>query len=224
MTPTRRAACGVVAVRPHPGALPRIPDAARPDLLPSAEELVATALRTGATAALAGEVDENGLLVAVETALQHLARAHRAGGFPVTVRTAPRLTTGLDVAGVVDRERIDPAAVLLTGCGAARDPDHLAELGACGFRLGVECSPDDERAADLVAELCRRGLADRVVLLDGRGTGARTRRDPVERALRRRGVSDGGVAAVLGGTVSTWAARRWRPTGAGGGVSIPSPE
>lgn len=197
--------CGVVTVRHGPDALPRVPDTTRRGRLPTTAELVGTALRIGAAAALAGEVDEEGLLAPVEAALQHLARAYRASGVPITVRTAPRLTTGIDVAAVFRLERVDPSAVLLTGCGTALDPDHLAELGGWGYRLGVECTPGDEHAADLVAELCRRGLADRVVLLDGRGTGARARRGPVERALRGRGVSDGPVAAVLGGTVRTWA-------------------
>lgn len=179
---------------------------------PSATELVGAVQRGWAGSAGLGSIlscviDAEGLLVGVEDALRNVGCAHRATGVPVLVRTAPRLTTGLDAAEILEQERVDPRRVLLTCCGDTTDDDHLAELAGWGYRLGFDRSPGSPVTSgerlDCVAELCRRGYGPNIALLHDRADPGQTAAT-LAQGLHERDVDDTDVHHVLAGTVGAW--------------------
>lgn len=125
---------------------------------------------TGVRAAfLKCAIDVPGMTPGVERVLRSVAQAHLATTAPVMVHTAPRRQTGLAVHDVLVSEGVDPHAVLLAHCGDSSDADHLSALADLGYLLGMDrfgvdiIAPFEERV-DIVAELARRGYAERMVL------------------------------------------------------------
>lgn len=114
-------------------------------------------------------IDEPGLTAGVERALRAVARAHLETGAPITVHTHPKTRTGSVVQRVLGEEGVDPRRVVLGHSGDSDDAEHLQELADAGFLLGMDrfgvdvISPFDKRVA-IVAELCRRGYAESMVL------------------------------------------------------------
>jgi phosphotriesterase-related protein len=125
---------------------------------------------TGVKAAfLKCAVDEAGLTRGVERVLRAVARAHVLTGAPVTVHTHPGTRNGLEVVRVLREEGADLRRVVIGHSGDSKDPDYLAEVADAGCllgmdRFGIGMSPSLERRTDVIAELCRRGYADRIVL------------------------------------------------------------
>ena len=125
---------------------------------------------TGVKAAfLKCAVDEAGLTRGVERVLRAVARAHVLTGAPVTVHTHPGTRNGLEVVRVLREEGADFRRVVIGHSGDSKDPDYLAEVADAGCLLGMDrfgrdSSPTAEQRADVIAELCRRGYADRIVL------------------------------------------------------------
>jgi len=125
---------------------------------------------TGVRAAfLKCAVDEPGLTRGVERVLRAVARAHVITGAPVTVHTHPATRNGLDVVRVLRSEGADLRHVVIGHSGDSEDPDYLAEVADAGCllgmdRFGIGMSPSLERRADIIAALCQRGYADRMVL------------------------------------------------------------
>jgi phosphotriesterase-related protein len=125
---------------------------------------------TGVKAAfLKCAVDEAGLTRGVERVLRAVARAHVLTGAPVTVHTHPGTRNGLEVLRVLREFDVDLGRVVIGHSGDSKDPDYLAEVADAGCllgmdRFGIGMSPSLERRADVIAELCRRGYADRLVL------------------------------------------------------------
>lgn len=125
---------------------------------------------TGVRAAfLKCAVDEPGLTIGVERVLRAVARAHVLTGAPVTVHTHPATRNGLDVIRVLRSEGADLAKVVIGHSGDSKDPEYLAELADAGCllgmdRFGIGMSPSLPRRADIIAALCQRGYADRMVL------------------------------------------------------------
>lgn len=125
---------------------------------------------TGVRAAfLKCAVDEPGLTRGVERVLRAVARAHVLTGAPVTVHTHPATRNGLDVIRVLTQEGADLTKVVIGHSGDSKDPDYLAELADVGCllgmdRFGIGMTPSLERRADIIATLCQRGYADRLVL------------------------------------------------------------
>jgi phosphotriesterase-related protein len=115
-------------------------------------------------------IDHQGLTPGVERVMRAVAKAHLQTGTPITVHTHPGSRTGLDVKRVLcDEEGVDPRRVVLGHSGDTTDADHLTELAEAGFvlgmdRFGINLETTFEARADIVVELCRRGLADRMVL------------------------------------------------------------
>ena len=115
-------------------------------------------------------IDEQGLTPGVERVMRAVAGAHRATGAPITVHTHPTSRTGLAVKRVLcDEEGVEPGRVVLGHSGDSSDTDHLTELAEAGFvlgmdRFGINLGTTFEARCDVVVELCRRGLADRMVL------------------------------------------------------------
>ena len=114
-------------------------------------------------------VDEAGLTEGVERVMRAVARSHLVTSCPITVHTHPESHRGLDVQRVMAEEGVHPSAVVLGHSGDTTDVDHLSALAEAGFwlgmdRFGINLATSFEARADTVVELCRRGLADRMVL------------------------------------------------------------
>jgi phosphotriesterase-related protein len=126
--------------------------------------------RTGVKAGmLKCAVDEKGLTPGVERVLRAVARAHAQTGTPITIHTHAASQHGPAILDVLDDEGADPSRVVLGHSGDVTQPDYLQSMAGAGLTLGMDRFGIDHFAsfterADLVAELCRRGLADRMVL------------------------------------------------------------
>jgi phosphotriesterase-related protein len=125
---------------------------------------------TGVKAAfLKCAIDHQGMTNGVARVMRAVARAHRETGAPITIHTHPGTQTGLAVKKLLDEEGVDPTRVVLGHSGDSSDIDHLSELADYGFilgmdRFGVNVEATFEIRSDTVAEMCRRGYADRMVL------------------------------------------------------------
>jgi phosphotriesterase-related protein len=115
-------------------------------------------------------IDTPGLTPGVERVMRAVAQAHHRTGAPVTVHTHPGTQTAVHVKRVmVDEEGVPPEAIVLGHSGDTTDADHLESLAQQGFtlgmdRFGINVETTFEARADTLVELCRRGLADRMVL------------------------------------------------------------
>jgi phosphotriesterase-related protein len=115
-------------------------------------------------------VDERGLTAGVERVLRSVARAHAATGVPITVHTHAAGQHGPQIVEVLTSEGVDLGRVVLGHSGDAVDhPDYLERMAQTGLILGMDRFGIDHFATfkqrcDLVAEMSRRGDADRMVL------------------------------------------------------------
>ncbi|MBW8801498.1 MAG: phosphotriesterase-related protein [Streptomyces sp.] len=115
-------------------------------------------------------IDEPGLTPGVERIMRAVAQAHQRTGAPITVHTHPGTRTAEHVKRVmVDEEGVDPTVIVLGHSGDTPDVDYLESLAQQGFtlgmdRFGINVGTTFEARADTLVELCRRGLADRMVL------------------------------------------------------------
>jgi phosphotriesterase-related protein len=115
-------------------------------------------------------VDEKGLTQGVERVLRSVAQAHAQTGAPVTIHTHAAGQHGPAILEVLKQEGANLDRVVLGHSGDATDnPDYLEGMVQAGLTLGMDRFGIDHFAtfqerSDLVVELCRRGLADRMVL------------------------------------------------------------
>ena len=116
-------------------------------------------------------VDEKGLTEGVERVLRSVARAHVAtGGTPITIHTHAAGQHGPAIVAVLREEGVDLGRVVLGHSGdAVGHPDYLERMAQAGLTLGMDRFGIDhfatfQQRSDLVAEMCRRGYADRMVL------------------------------------------------------------
>jgi phosphotriesterase-related protein len=115
-------------------------------------------------------IDHEGMTSGVERVMRAVAAAHHQTGVPVTVHTHPGSRTGLEVKRVLcDSAGVAPGRVVLGHSGDTTDCDHLCELADAGFllgmdRFGINLDTTFEARADTLAEMCRRGYAERMVL------------------------------------------------------------
>ena len=116
-------------------------------------------------------VDTKGLTEGVEQVLRAVARAHVAtGGTPITIHTHAAGQHGPEIVRVLKEEGVDFSRVVLGHSGdAVNNPDYLSEMADTGLTLGMDRFGIDhfatfQQRSDLVAEMCRRGYAGRMVL------------------------------------------------------------
>jgi phosphotriesterase-related protein len=114
-------------------------------------------------------IDHHGLTPGVERVLRAVAKAHLRTGAPIMVHTHPVSRTGLAVQRVLGEEGVEPSHVLLAHSGDSTDVDHLSELASAGFllgmdRFGIDTTLPFEQRVEVVAELCRRGFSQSMVL------------------------------------------------------------
>lgn len=112
--------------------------------------------------------DEPGVTPDVERVLRAVARAHNRTGVPITTHTHAPTRRGLDQQRIFQEEGVDPGRVVIGHSNETTDLDYLEQLisngSYVGFdRCGLHLVVDLESQLDTLAELCRRGYADRVV-------------------------------------------------------------
>jgi phosphotriesterase-related protein len=114
-------------------------------------------------------VDEAGLNPGLEMVLRAVARVHLRTGVPISTHTHAATRRGLDQQRVFTEEGVDLSRVVIGHSGDTTDLDYLETLLAAGSYLGMDrfgvdvLLPLEERVR-VVAELCRRGHAGRIVL------------------------------------------------------------
>jgi phosphotriesterase-related protein len=113
--------------------------------------------------------DLEGLTPGVERVIRSVARAHRRTGIPINTHTPiPPEPWGLEQQRVLREEGVDLRHVVIGHGGGTRNLDYLQQLMDAGSvigmdRFGLNTFSFDETVGT-VAELCRRGYADRMVL------------------------------------------------------------
>ncbi len=101
--------------------------------------------------------------------LQVTARLHLASGLPITTHTTVANRSALDQLDLFAAEGVDLSRVVIGHCGDTDDLAMLETILARGSFIGmdrfrpVHAFPTEKRVK-VVAELCRRGYADRMIL------------------------------------------------------------
>ena len=120
------------------------------------------------------------------------ARAHRETGVPISTHTDTAHRSGLDQQRTFAEEGVDLTRVVIGHSGDTEDFDYLERLLERGSVLGMDRFGLDEihgqrflntpQRVGVIAELCRRGYADRMVLSHDASAYA----DPREPAYQER--------------------------------------
>ncbi|GAA4823798.1 phosphotriesterase family protein [Tomitella cavernea] len=114
-------------------------------------------------------IEEQGLTPGVERVMRAVGQAHAETGVPITVHTHPHSGSGLVAQRVLKEEGADLEKVVIGHSGDSTDLDYLCRIADAGSYLGMDrfgldvLLPFEERVAT-VAELCRRGYAEKMVL------------------------------------------------------------
>ena len=125
---------------------------------------------TGVKAAfLKCAIEEQGLTPGVERVMRAVGQAHVETGAPITVHTNPHTESGLVAQKVLVSEGVDLTKVVIGHSGDSTDLDYLCRIADAGSYLGMDRFGLDvllpfENRVDTVAELVRRGYAERMVL------------------------------------------------------------
>jgi phosphotriesterase-related protein len=101
--------------------------------------------------------------------LQVAAQLHLATGLPITTHTSAAHRTGLAQQEVFEEEGVDLGRVVIGHCGDTDDVGYLEQILQRGSfigmdRFGLEMILPNEKRVGTIAELCRRGWSDRMVL------------------------------------------------------------
>src|SRR5262249_53338962 len=115
--------------------------------------------------------DRAGVTPNVERVLRAAAQAHLATGVPITTHTTVADRNGLDQQRIFAEEGVDLRRVVIGHSGDSTDLAYLREIadrgstiGADRFGLSMAGFPTFEERVATVAQLCRLGYADRIVL------------------------------------------------------------
>ncbi|MFQ5458168.1 MAG: phosphotriesterase [Myxococcota bacterium] len=101
--------------------------------------------------------------------LQVAARLHRKTGVPVSTHSDVHTHTGFAQQDLFEEEGVDLSRVVIGHCGDTEDVAHLETILKRGSFIGMDrfgldiLLPTDKRVST-IAELCRRGYADQLVL------------------------------------------------------------
>ncbi|MGZ6833862.1 MAG: phosphotriesterase family protein [Mycobacteriaceae bacterium] len=125
---------------------------------------------TGVKAAvLKCAIEHPGLTPGVERVMRAVGQAQVETGVPITVHTNPGTQSGLVAQKVLAEEGVDLSKVVIGHSGDTTDLDYLCALADAGSLLGMDrfgldvLLPFEERV-NTVAELARRGYAEKMVL------------------------------------------------------------
>jgi phosphotriesterase-related protein len=113
--------------------------------------------------------DEPGITNDVERVLRAVAAAHRRTGVPISTHTHAATERGLDQQRIFEEEGVDLTRVIIGHSGDSTDPDYLEKLVSKGSmigmdRFGIDVQLPFEDRVNIVAEMCRRGHAQSMVL------------------------------------------------------------
>ncbi len=113
--------------------------------------------------------DIPGVTKDVERVLRAVARAHRETGVPITTHTHARTERGLEQQAIFFEEGVDLTRVVIGHSGDTDDLDYLMKLIDNGSylgmdRFGIDAHLTTPQRVGVVAELCARGYAERMVL------------------------------------------------------------
>jgi phosphotriesterase-related protein len=113
--------------------------------------------------------DRPGITPGVERVLRACAEAHRATGAPITTHTDAASRRGLEQQEIFKSEGVDLSKVVIGHSGDTEDLAYLEELIDNGSILGMDRFGIDgllptEKRVRVIADLCERGYADRMVL------------------------------------------------------------
>jgi phosphotriesterase-related protein len=130
------------------------------------EGIAGTGIRAGI---LKCATDKPGLTPGVERVLRAVAQAHKITGAPISTHTDAPLRRGLEQQRVFVEEGVDLSRVVIGHSGDTEDLEYLEALMDAGSyigmdRFGIDAFLPFEARVRTVAELCRRGRADRIVL------------------------------------------------------------
>lgn len=113
--------------------------------------------------------DAPGITPGVEKVLRAVARSHLRTGVPISTHTHAATKRGLEQQDLFAAEGVDLRRVIIGHSGDSDDLDYLTKLlerGSCiGMdRFGLDFFLPEEKRIHTIAELCRRGWAERMVL------------------------------------------------------------
>ncbi|MFE0750992.1 phosphotriesterase [Gordonia sp. NPDC058843] len=175
---------------------------------------------TGVRAAfLKCAIEAQGLTPGVERVMRAVGQTSAQTGAPITIHTDPHSQSGLVAQKVLAEEGADLTKVVIGHSGDSVDLDYLMKLADAGSILGMDrfgldlLLPFEDRV-NTVAELCKRGYADRMALahdaacfIDWFDHEAKKQALPkwnyrhiseeVLPALRERGVSEADITTML---------------------------
>ena len=101
--------------------------------------------------------------------LRAVAQAHKRTGVPISTHTHAGLRRGLEQQKIFEEEGVDLSRVIIGHSGDSTDIGYLEELIAPGSYIGMDrfgldvISPFEDRV-NIVAQMCERGHADKMVL------------------------------------------------------------
>jgi phosphotriesterase-related protein len=113
--------------------------------------------------------DKQGVTKGVERVLRSVAQAHRKTGVPISTHTHARSERGLEQQRIFEEEGVDLSRVIIGHSGDTTDIDYLEKLVAQGSYLGMDRFGIDtiltfDDRVRTVAEMCKRGHANKMVL------------------------------------------------------------
>jgi phosphotriesterase-related protein len=113
--------------------------------------------------------DRPGMTPGVERVLRAVAQTHVRTGAPISTHTDARLERGLEQQRIFLEEGVDLSRVVIGHSGDTDDLVYLEKLMDAGSyigmdRFGVDVYLSFEARVATVAELCRRGRANQMVL------------------------------------------------------------
>lgn len=114
--------------------------------------------------------DKPGLLPDIESLLRAAARTHKKSGLPITTHTDYTNEGGLIQLPIFIEEGVDMEAVVIGHCNQSNDLNYMEKIMDSGAYIGFDrCgmeSPaaDYQQQLDNLAELCRRGKANQIML------------------------------------------------------------
>jgi phosphotriesterase-related protein len=125
---------------------------------------------TGVKAAiLKCATDRQGITPDVELVLRSVARAQQQTGVPISTHTHAGSRNGLEQQRIFEEEGVDLSRVVIGHCGDTTDLKYLERLLKKGSYLGMDRFGIDmilpfKKRVETVAELCRRGYCEKIVL------------------------------------------------------------
>jgi phosphotriesterase-related protein len=113
--------------------------------------------------------DDYGFTADLERVFAAAARVHLQTGVPITTHTSAKKKGGLDQQAFLKQHGVDLANVIIGHCGDTNDLDYLQQVADAGSiigmdRFGIDSYNGPEERIATVAEMCRRGYADRMIL------------------------------------------------------------